>query len=191
MADGFPGRRGGPGSATSGAASKQAAPRLSMAALTPTADTNTPGRCCTQVDTESVPCQAMDGAGHLDHALQAAVAAKLVRDELGRHQYSSDGLSLTGFMGMILLRFGEAGVMSSGSRRSTSLIFVSATARYSRETSMPTNRRPRDTVATPVVPDPTKGSSHRSAHVAESASYYHPSPDNRCVHFIPASRPSR
>jgi hypothetical protein len=41
------------------------------AALTPTADTNTPGRCCTQVDTESVPCQAMDGAGHFGCALQA------------------------------------------------------------------------------------------------------------------------
>src|SRR5262249_49214061 len=41
------------------------------AALRPTADTNTPGRCCPQVDTESASCQAMDGAGHHDHALQA------------------------------------------------------------------------------------------------------------------------
>jgi hypothetical protein len=39
--------------------------------VTPTTDTNGPGRGCAQVDAENAPCQAMDGAGHLGHALQA------------------------------------------------------------------------------------------------------------------------
>jgi hypothetical protein len=46
-------------------------PRRPWAAMTPTTDTNRPGRRCTQVDAESPPCQAMDGAGHFGHALQA------------------------------------------------------------------------------------------------------------------------
>src|SRR5215469_1374520 len=40
--------------------------------MTPTSDTNTPGRCCTQMDQGSTSCQAMDATGHLGHALQAS-----------------------------------------------------------------------------------------------------------------------
>jgi hypothetical protein len=39
--------------------------------VTPTTDTNTPGRRCTQLDAGNAPCQTMDAAGHLGHALQA------------------------------------------------------------------------------------------------------------------------
>src|SRR5262245_41647770 len=39
--------------------------------MAPTIDTNVLGHCCTQVNAGSAPCQAMDGIGHLGHALQA------------------------------------------------------------------------------------------------------------------------
>jgi hypothetical protein len=56
-----------------------AAPKITSAAsnseverpeVTPTTDTNAPGHCCTQANSWSTPCSAVDGAGHLDRALQ-------------------------------------------------------------------------------------------------------------------------
>jgi len=47
----------------------------SVAALTPTTDTNQSGHCRTQVDAGRAPYHVMDGAGHLGHALQAGVTA--------------------------------------------------------------------------------------------------------------------
>jgi hypothetical protein len=73
MADGFPGRRCGPGSATSGAASKQAAPRLSVGR----ADTHSRHQHAWMFlysggrRERSVP--GHDSAGHFGCALQAGV----------------------------------------------------------------------------------------------------------------------
>jgi hypothetical protein len=44
---------------------------LDQAAMTPTTDTNRPGQCQTRPDPGSTSSQAMDGAGHFGHALQA------------------------------------------------------------------------------------------------------------------------
>jgi hypothetical protein len=44
---------------------------LQHAAMTPTTDTNRLGQCCTRMDSDHAPPQALDGAGHLGHALQA------------------------------------------------------------------------------------------------------------------------